>query len=151
VNESHPDPDDRRKHLDLIQAAVTRMASASSNAKSWLLPVVTATYGYALVKNAESVALLGIAAVIVFAMLDAQYLRQERAFRALYRDAVAGNVPLFELSPARYFNKPNGDEEDTRSESCKWRKVIWSWSLGGFYGPLGVVGAAVLAVSLIAG
>lgn len=48
--------EDRRKHLDFIQAVVARMSAASSNSKAWLLPVVAATYGYALTKNAESVA-----------------------------------------------------------------------------------------------
>ena len=54
------DPEDRRKHLDFIQSVVTRMSAASSNAKAWLLPVVTAAYGYALTQRADSVALLAV-------------------------------------------------------------------------------------------
>lgn len=91
-----PDAEDRRKHLDFIQAVVTRMSAASSTTKGWLLPVVTATYGYAVVNREMSVALLGIAAVLLFAVIDANYLNQERAFRRLY-DAVAqgGDIPAF--------------------------------------------------------
>jgi hypothetical protein len=135
--------DDRRKHLDYIQAAVSRMSSSSSTAKGWMLPVATVTYGYALTNNAESVALLGIAGVLVFCFLDAQYLRQERAFRALYRAAVDGKVDTYEMNNSCFYNKPNDDEEDRREENCGWGKVIWSWSVAGFYGPLVLVGIIV--------
>lgn len=148
MEHTRPDAEDRRKHLELIQGAISRMSAASSNAKSWLLPVAAATYGYGLIQKADSVALLGIASVVLFAFLDAQYLRQERGFRALYRDAVARTTVEFEMSPARYFNRPNGDREDGRSENCQWRKVIWSWSLAGFYGPLAAVGGAVVWTAL---
>src|SRR4051794_32227246 len=95
------DPDDRRQHLAFIQSIVTRMSAASASAKSWLLPVVTLTYGYALTRAADSVALLGVAAVAIFALLDANYLNQERAFRALYDRVARGDaVPAFSLNPS---------------------------------------------------
>lgn len=37
------------------------MSAASSNAKGWLLPVVTATYGFALIQRSRAVTLLGLA------------------------------------------------------------------------------------------
>jgi len=138
------DSEDRRHHLDLIQAAIGRMSSASTTAKGWMLPVATATYGYALTQNAESIAILGIAAVLLFGFLDTQYLRQERAFRALYRAAVEGKVAVYEMTNVPYYNKPNGDEEDRREENCQWGSVIRSWSVTHFYGPLVVVGIIVL-------
>lgn len=137
--------DDRRKHLEFIQAAVSRMAGGSALAKSWLLPVVTATYGYALANRLSSIAFLGVAAVLLFATLDAQYLRQERAFRALYRAASEGRVTTYEMANSSYYNKPNGDEEDKRSENCGWDKVVFSWSLAGFYGPVVLFGLGVAA------
>lgn len=93
--------EDRRKHLEFIQAVVARMSSASVSAKSWLLPVVTATYGYGMTKNAWSVIALGMGAVLLFMFLDAHYLDQEKKFRALY-DAVARDiavVPVFSMDP----------------------------------------------------
>lgn len=65
----HSTDEDRRKHLDFIQAVVTRISAASTSTETWLLPVVTATPRYALTNNAECVALLGIAAVLLFAFL----------------------------------------------------------------------------------
>lgn len=144
-------PEDRRKHLDYIQAVITRMAGASSSAKGWLLPVVTATYGYALTKHAESVALLGMGAVVLFMFLDVNYLRQEQAYRRLYQAVCDGTRPIpdFSLDPS--------DADDpilpaaTRRETFKrWRKrwfpewrTWWSWSIAPFYGSLLMIGVVV--------
>lgn len=149
------DPEDRRKHLDFIQAVVTRMSAASSTAKGWLLPVVTLTYGYALSERVESVALPGIAAVVVFAWLDANYLNQERAFRQLY-DAVAQGtttLPRFAMDPS-LAAPSTGDS----APATGWRLVastvggwfpswqIWlSWAIAPLYGSLFVVGVAIYA------
>lgn len=90
----------RLKHLDYVQSVVSRMAHASTQAKSWLLPVVTATFGYALTQRSGTVALLGIAAILLFGYMDASYLRQERAYRRLYNAVVSGEkVPELSLDP----------------------------------------------------
>lgn len=123
------------------------MASASSNAKGWLLPVATATYGYALTKSKPAVALLGIAAALIFTSLDAHYLRQERAFRALYRAAAEGRVEPYEMNTHVYYGKPNGDASDVRQENCRRTKVLWSWSLAGFYVPVVLLGLVVTAAA----
>jgi len=120
------------------------MASASSTAKAWLLPVATAAYGYALVEHDEAVALLGVAAVVLFALLDAGYLRQERAFRALYQAAVQGKVKPYDMNSSRFYSRPNGDAEDQRAVNCEWNQIIWSWSLAGFYVPVALLGALLM-------
>ncbi len=144
-------PDDRRKHLDFIQSVVTRMSSASSTAKGWLLPVVTVAYGFALTEKAESVALLGVVAVLLFALLDANYLRQEKAYRRLY-DAVARetrDVPLFCLDPSNA-DDPGPPAVTLWSKAMrrlqKWvpsRGVWLSWSIAPFYGGLIITGILV--------
>lgn len=132
--------EDDRNHFGLIQQTIARMASASATAKGWLLPVITAAYGYALSSRSVPVALLGAGAALLFGTLDAQYLRQERAFRALYRAAVRGHVQTYEMNNARYYSKPDRDAADEREESCRWIRVLWSWSITGFYLPLILVG-----------
>src|SRR5690606_24740131 len=94
-------PEDRRKHLDFIQSVVNRMSAASAATKGWLLPVVTASYGYAVIKGSPQVAMLGVVALLLFGLLDANYLNQERCYRRLY-DAVAqgGHIPPFAMNPA---------------------------------------------------
>lgn len=138
--------EDRRKHLDFVQAAIARMASASSTAKTWLLPVVAATYGYSLAQRSGPVALLGVSAVVLFAFLDASYLRQERAFRALYRSVVAGRATPYNMDNSVFYGKQNGDEDDQREENCQWYNVIWSWSLAGFYLPFTAVGVLIFVL-----
>jgi len=143
-NTSSIDADDKRQHLDQIQAVIARMAAASSTAKTWMLPVVTAAFGYSLVQHDAEVGLLGTATVIVFAVLDAGYLRQERAFRALYQAAVKGRVQAYDMNAARYYDRANGDVQDIRAVNCQWRRIIWSWSLAGFYVPVASLGVLLV-------
>jgi hypothetical protein len=146
-------PDDRRKHLDFIQATITRMSSAATTTKSWMLPVVSATYGYALVQKATSVAVLGIAAVILFAYLDANYLRQEKRFRRLYKAVAEGKdrIAVFSLNPDDAAPPENGKSTEERARWMpRWINrlvpgpVVWtSWSVGPFYVALVVAGVVV--------
>jgi histidine triad (HIT) family protein len=127
------------------------MSAASSTAKGWLLPVVTVTYGYALTQNDGSIALLGIAAVGLFAMLDANYLRQEQAYRRLY-DTVARKrrpVPSFTLDPSEADDPPQADAppgQKVRVWVGRWLPAarVWlSWSIAPFYGGLVFVGLLI--------
>lgn len=155
----------RLKHLDYIQSIVARMSQSSTQTKSWLLPVVTATFGYALAQQSVTVALLGIAAVLLFGYMDASYLRQERAYRRLYNSVVAGDsIPEFSLDPNdidRTIPDADGDstaEGDPSRKAGYWNdlrealrgwlffdpKVWFSWSISPFYGGFLAVGIAVL-------
>lgn len=145
-------PEDRRKHLDHIQAVVTRQSSASSSAKGWLLPVTTAAFGFALTQRLWPLALLGVIAVILFAYLDANYLRSEKAFRKLY-DTVAQAermVPRFTLDPADADEPPPpGTPEKTFWQKFKQSYVpewsVWrSWSIAPFYIAMLILGVGVL-------
>ncbi|ACQ79755.1 histidine triad (HIT) protein [Beutenbergia cavernae DSM 12333] len=148
-------PEDRRKHLDYIQAVVTRQSAASSSAKGWLLPIVTATFGFAITQHTWPLAALGMVAVVLFAYLDANYLRSEKRFRRLY-DTVARStrrVPLFTLDPV------DADEilANDAPAMSKWKKAvhtylpkwsIWaSWSIAPFYIALLLLGVGVLIAS----
>ena len=168
--ENGPDREELHKHLDFIQAVVTRMSAASASTKTWLLPVVTATYGYGMTQNAWSVIALGLVALMLFMFLDAHYLDREKAYRSLY-DAVARNqgIPLFSLDPRdvdRYSQVEDGQKDiapedaeynpgDTQQVGEKsrfafladWKlnSSVWkSWSITPFYGALIVVGALLL-------
>lgn len=151
------DADDRRKHLEFIQSVIARMSAASSSAKSWLLPVVTATYGYALTKHADSVAVLGMCAVALFAFLDANYLKQERAYRQLYDEVANGKTTVepFSLtitSSHRVVADRGNAPQDARllSRICNrvrgWfpEPAVWtSWSVGPFYGAFLLLGLLI--------
>ena len=150
-------PDDRRKHLDFIQAVVTRQSAASSSAKGWLLAVVTATFGFALTQGSWPLGALGLVSVILFSYLDANYLRSEKRFRRLFNTVAQSlrMVPDFTLDPA------DADEPraDGASVETKWRAFardyipewdIWkSWSILPFYLSLLVIGVGVLIVAAV--
>ena len=129
------------------------MSAASSTTKSWLMPVITATYGYALTKCADSVAILGVAAVLLFAYLDANYLRQEQRFRRLYKVVAEGGdgIEAFSLQPDDVlFATPEKSAEDWAKWMPRWINrylpgpSVWlSWAVGPFYLALIAVGVFI--------
>ena len=89
------------KHLDFIQAAISRMGANSFQMKSWNVGLATAAIGFAAAKDSHSrAAVFALAPGFVFWCLDAYYLRLERAFRNLYNDAVAGSVKVYVMEPS---------------------------------------------------
>lgn len=143
------------KHLDLVQAVITRMSSASSSAKSWMMPIVVAAYGYAITEKATGVAALGILTVLLFMYLDANYLRQEQRYRRLYV-AVSEGHPLtrFSLDPNEVPVPPTGRSEELgpRIPACiaRWmpgRSVWTSWSILPFYTTTVLIGVAIAIIA----
>lgn len=136
--------EDRRKYLEFIQTAIARMSAASSLAKGWCLTVATAALGFAVTKSSRSIALLALLASVLFATLDARYLREERKFRALYEGARLRTVALYDMQTSAYVEKGNARFD----ERCRWFCILRSWALWGFYGPLLAVSGAVLLRTL---
>lgn len=119
------DADDFRSYLGLIQQTVSRMAAASAQAKGWCLTVTLAALGLAITASSWPLALLGLAAVLLFGSLDARYLREERRFRALFEQARLRNTSIYDMRTSHVVD-----------DRCSWSSVLQSWSLWTFYGPL---------------
>lgn len=136
-------PEDKRQHLTMAQSVITRMAQSSASAKSWLLPVVTAAYGYAFTQPSAAVAVLGIVATLVFGMLDIGYLRTERRYRDLYERIAAGDidVPSYSLN----YRKPSDTRKSSFIEHCS---TILTWAVWPFYGAFLVTGIVALILAL---
>lgn len=116
--------EDRRQHLALIQSVVAR--------------IVTVAYGFAVTKDSPPIAVLGIIAVLIVGLLDANYLKQERAFCALYERVARGrSIPAFSMNPAI-----TGTEG---GQGNHWPDLIGlrSWAIAPIYGPLLVSGTAI--------
>ncbi|MFG0904925.1 hypothetical protein [Photobacterium damselae] len=97
------------KHLEFIQAIITRMNTNSFQIKGWCITIVSALLAvYASNKN-ELFVLIAIAPTFIFWLLDSYYLSQERKFRGLYND-IAGisenpkALKDFEMRPDLYTN-----------------------------------------------
>ncbi|TDN42288.1 hypothetical protein EDF64_11365 [Curtobacterium flaccumfaciens] len=85
-----------------------------------------------------------MAAVAVFALLDANYLKQERSFRALYdRVASGGAIPPFAMNPTVA-------GPDDRTEVNYWPDAQdWkSWAIAPFYLPFLFVGGTLVTYIL---
>mgnify|MGYP000527769890 CR=1 FL=1 len=158
-------PEDRRQQLSFIQDAIARMAHASSSAKGWILPVVTAAYGFAIVGTSGTVALVGIVATVAFAYIDAHYLQQEQCFRRLYEAVSQGDerVPPYSMRWSLVMPVRDNDSAERHKERSKWQeklrlllarwvpeKVVWlSWSILPFYGTLALVGFGALVYAVV--
>lgn len=86
--------DDRLKHLEFIQNIITRLNSNSYQIKSWAVTIVAAVLAlYASTQKTDFI-LVGIFPSVLFWIMDAYCLRQERKFRGLYNDVAGiGNNP----------------------------------------------------------
>lgn len=77
--------DQRVKHLELVQAIVTRLGQNSFTVRGWSVTLVSVLFALIASKDAPpSAALITLVPTVVFWRLDAYYLRQERLFRKLY-------------------------------------------------------------------
>lgn len=130
--------ENKLKHLELIQNVINRMASNSFLVKGWCITLVSAVF----VLSGKDVNTMFIAVaffpLIMFWMLDAYFLRQERLFRKLYDKVRTINETDidFSMNPAPF-----------TAEVASWLQVAFSQTLLLFYGA--VVLAIVLAVLIV--
>ncbi|WP_404351758.1 hypothetical protein LG324_03345 [Phycicoccus jejuensis] len=136
---SDQDREDRRKHLDIIQAVVARQAASSAATKGWAITLAAAIFGVALVRENALLIVLGVVAVVALSIADGMYLHNERCFRDLY-DAVARNeVESFSMDLAVIRN--------LRLRN----KSYFSWSVTSIYAPLIVAGILLFGIALVTG
>ena len=115
--------ENQRKHLDIIQGVITRLAGNSFTVKTWAVGLITILGGLAA-KDADllfSFALLLPA--LCFWGLDAYYLRQERLFRKLYAAAAAGTADQFSMDVTGFTNQVDGTFRTARSGTIKWLHI----------------------------
>ena len=134
--------DDGRKHLEMIQAVISRMAANSFILKGWSVSAATALLALAAGTKHHWVALVALLPTIVFGALDGYYVAQERRFRALFCDVARVQPPkgsLSEKPPARY-------SMDVRNFAhvFPWGAAVWSKSVWPVHG------ITALAVAIVA-
>lgn len=112
------------KHLEMVQNVISRMAGNSFLIKSWCVTLVSAL----LVLSSRNANILFILVaffpVLMFWILDAFFLRQERLFRRLYDEI-------------RFLDEKSVDFSMNTSpfveRSASWLKVAFSGTLVLFY------------------
>jgi hypothetical protein len=131
----------RVKHLEMLQAAISRMATQSASSKGFCITLTTALLGLAVANKLPKLGVLSFAPIVAFALLDSQYLRLERRFRSVFESVAHGDwgtMPSFKLTPA------------PASEHGYWA-CFFSWSIMVFYLTLSVgVGAILILIKATA-
>lgn len=118
-------PEDKRKHLEMIQAVISRMGSNSFLFKGWSITIIAAVSAFAGSDSNPVLMLIPVVSTLLFWAIDAYYLMNERAFRKLY-EQVAATDPKnidFAMTPAKdYIGFKN------------WIKTLKTTILSLFYG-----------------
>lgn len=98
-------------YLGILQNVISRMATNSSSCKTWCVSLVSAILVVIVDKKMPDYAWIAFIPVLLFFLLDAYYLGQERAFRDVYTKFVkklhtrtATDQDLFVIQPIQGFN-----------------------------------------------
>jgi hypothetical protein len=151
VTENHKFDPGRIKHMEMIQAVVSRLAGNSFLIKGWALTITGVFLGFALDRDNSDLAVAAFVPILMFWMLDAYYLRSERLFRALYDEVRTGDAwvkPFYMGGTSRKFVKRvrEGETSAAKSAASRWR-TFWSQTLWPFY--LVLLASTVLVIVVI--
>lgn len=76
--------DNKRKHLEMIQAVINRMSGNLFFLKGWTITFVAALITLLVKEEKSSFVFIVFFPVVIFWLLDGYYLSKERQFRSLY-------------------------------------------------------------------
>jgi hypothetical protein len=130
---------DRIKHLEFIQAVVTRLGTNSFLIKGWVLTIAAAFFAVLAKDPNAAIAAVGLIPLLAFWFLDGYFLWQERLFRRLYDDArrPTTSVEVLSMNVVGY-----------RAQTT-WAAAAFSQTLLLFYGALVLVDLALI-VAIVA-
>ncbi len=129
--------ENKRKHLEMIQSVINRLAQSSFLLKGWSVVLVSALFALAAGNSKPQFFYLPCFPVIAFWILDGYFLQQECLFRALY-----DHVRTLEEKDINF----SMDTSVVKDQVSSWRDVILSKSLFIFHGTLI---ASIIVVILI--
>src|SRR5208283_723110 len=120
--------ENKRKHLELIQGVINRIAGYLFLLKGWAITLVAALFTLSAKDANPKYVIVAYFPVITFWILEGYFLSQERSFRCLYDDVRKLNEGEIDFSM------------DTRTyrqdERNGWLRSIFSPTLLWFYLPL---------------
>lgn len=125
-------------HLGFIQGVITRMGSNSFLLKGWSITLVAAIFALSAQGANQKFVLLAYFPVVVFWVLDAFFLHQEKLFRKLY-----GKVAADQISSEQFTLDTSDVENDVPSAI----RVFFSKTLFPFHGS--IIGVVVFAMFVL--
>jgi hypothetical protein len=135
--QNYAPPEERIKHLELIQSVISRMGSNAFVVKGWALTVVAGFLALLATRRTWVVPAVGLVPLLGFWSLDASFLRQERLFRRLYELVRIRSeaVPVLSM------------DVSVVSDEATWWGAVRSPTLFNFYGTLALANVLVLIIS----
>lgn len=116
--------ENKRKHLEMVQGVINRMASNQFLFKGWSITLIAAIATFTAKGNSPSLMAIPIVATLLFWFVDAYYLMLERAFRNLYDDVRAKDEDDIDFKMAISKGASFAD----------WFRTLWRPVLVLFYG-----------------
>ncbi len=114
------------KHLEFIQAAISRMATNSFSFKGWSITVAAGISAFGVANTKASLLAIALVSTIMFWALDGYYLWLERGFVKLHNEVAAKNENDIDFSM----------KIDKTDAACMWFKTCWRPHLWVFYGTI---------------
>ena len=130
-----------RKHLEIIQGVISRMASNSFSLKGWAVTLVAGIFVLAGKDTDKMYFLVAYLPILVFWGLDSYYLLQERLYRALY-DKVR-QLPEDEID----FSMKASPKEFSSNKNT-FLNCLWSVTELWFYFPLAMVSTGIIILTV---
>lgn len=125
------------KHLEFIQSVLNRFNGNCFLIKGWCVTLVAALFALAAKDANERYLLITYIATIVFWVLDAYFLSQERQYRRLYEE-VTQRQPAqidFNMNATRYCKG-----------KCTWQASLFARTLLIFYGSVAALPLLLLLI-----
>lgn len=134
---------DRLKHLEMIQAVVTRLANSSFFIKGWTLTIAAVFFTVSVNRGDWGFAATALVPIVGFWFLDGLFLRNERLFRRLYDDVrgVVTTVESMSMDTTPYM----------KQNKTTWTSAVFSNSQFLFYGALVIADVVTLVVVAVLG
>lgn len=130
----------RIKHLEMIQAIITRMASNSFALKGWAVTLVAGIFALSSKEADKLYFLIAYVPIIIFWGLDTYYLRQERLFRCLYNSVRVKSDTEIDFC----MNTSEFKSNETQYQNCLLSTTeIW------FYLPLALLSTGVIIITYL--
>lgn len=133
--------DKKIKHLEMIQAIITRMASNSFALKGWAVTLVAGIFALAGKDVDKMYFLVAYIPIVVFWGLDSFYLLQERLYRALYKKVCILEERKIDFSMNANLVEFKKDEKNSFLNCLFSKTELW------FYVPLAAVTAGIIIIT----
>jgi hypothetical protein len=119
--------ENKRKHLEMIQGVINRMASNLFFLKGWAITLIAAVFALAAKDANPRFIFVAYFPVLIFWVLDGYFLSRERLFRALYDDVRTREEEDIDFSMnTRPYRK---NKHNTWFRSMLSRTLLWFYPL----------------------